>query len=57
MQQNWVTAPQASCFFEIKHQDRQHRVTRVIQLREDRTRTRIVGISYSVSCKGHIKES
>ena len=34
MQQNWVTAPQASCFFEIKHQDLQHRVTRVIQLRE-----------------------
>ena len=36
MQQNWVTAPQASCFFEIKHQDLQHRVTRVIQLRESR---------------------
>ena len=34
MQQNWVTAPQASCFFEIKHQDLQHQVTRVIQLPE-----------------------
>ena len=41
MQHNWVTSPQASCFFEIKHQDLQHQVTRVIQLpergREQRT--------------------